>query len=59
MTGVPPNVQDQVPKLAAKLGGVGTTKSAASGGSTAADVKQSARFGSRGEDFVLLGDQLR
>jgi WD40 repeat protein/uncharacterized caspase-like protein len=46
-------VQDQVPKLAAQLGGVGMTKSAMGGATTTSDVKQQARIGSRGEDFVL------
>ena len=48
-------VQDQVPKLAAKLGGVGTTKSALGGATAISDIRQQARFGSRGEDFVLVG----
>src|SRR5262249_6260994 len=43
-------VQDQVPKLAAKLGGVGSTKSAFGAANIPLDYKQSARFGSRGED---------
>jgi hypothetical protein len=43
-------VQDHVPALAARLGGVGRS-------ATAAPIfgKQAARFGSRGEDFALVG----
>lgn len=48
-------VQGQVPKLAAKLGGVGTTKSAFGGAVIPLDYKETPRFGLRGEDFVLVG----
>lgn len=47
-------VQDHVPKLAAKLGGSGIAKSAISGATITTEFKQQARFGSRGEDFVLV-----
>jgi hypothetical protein len=43
-------VQDQVPKVAAKLNGVGRAAIAVRGST---DGSQSARFGSKGEDFVL------
>ena len=45
------HVQDQVPKIAAKLNGRGRAAIAARG---TTDDRQSARFGSRGEDFVLV-----
>ena len=45
------HVQDQVPKISAKLNGRGRAAIAARGSS---DDRQSARFGSRGEDFVLV-----
>lgn len=44
------HVQDQVPKLAAKLNGRGLAAIAVRGSVSDA---QSARFGSKGEDFVL------
>jgi uncharacterized caspase-like protein len=46
------HAQTLVPKLAGELGGTGRTAIAV-GGSTAVD-RQTARFGSRGEDFVLV-----
>jgi uncharacterized caspase-like protein len=46
------HVQDQVPKLAAKLNGIGRAAIALRGPT---DGSQSARFGSRGEDFALAG----
>lgn len=45
------HVQDQVPKIAAKLNGRGRAAVAARG---SADDRQSARFGSRGEDFAIV-----
>jgi WD domain, G-beta repeat/Caspase domain len=45
------HVQSLVPKLAAQIGGVGRTASAIAG--TTTNELQTARFGSRGEDFVL------
>lgn len=45
------HVQDQVPKIAAKLNGRGSTTVAARG---SAGERQSARFGSRGEDFAVV-----
>jgi len=45
------HVQEQVPKISAKLNGRGRTAIAAP---APADERQSARFGSRGEDFVLV-----
>ena len=45
------HVQDQVPKIAAKLNGRGRAAVAARGST---DERQSARFGSRGEDFALV-----
>jgi len=45
------HVQDQVPKISAKLNGRGHTAIAAPGLS---GDRQSARFGSRGEDFVIV-----
>src|SRR5262249_15382875 len=45
------HVQDQVPKVAAKLNGRGRAAVAARGSS---DERQTARFGSRGEDFSLV-----
>jgi uncharacterized caspase-like protein len=44
-------VQDQVPKIAAKLNGRGRAAVATRG---ATDDQQFARYGSRGEDFVLV-----
>jgi hypothetical protein len=46
------HVQDQVRKIAAKLNGRGVATVAVRGSTGDA---QSARFGSRGEDFVLTG----
>lgn len=46
------HVQTLVPKLAGELGGTGRTAIAVAG-STAVD-RQTARFGSRGEDFTLV-----
>jgi uncharacterized caspase-like protein len=46
------HVQDQVPKISAKLNGRGRASVAAARGS--AEERQSARFGSRGEDFPLV-----
>jgi uncharacterized caspase-like protein len=45
------HIQDQVPKVAAKLNGRGRAAVATRG---ASDDRQSARFGSRGEDFALV-----
>src|SRR5215467_7243671 len=45
------HVQDQVPKIAATLNGRGRAAVAARGST---DDRQSARFGSRGEDFPLV-----
>jgi WD40 repeat protein/uncharacterized caspase-like protein len=45
------HVQDQVPKIAAKLNGRGRAAVAARGST---DARQSARFGSRGEDFAVV-----
>jgi WD40 repeat protein/uncharacterized caspase-like protein len=45
------HVQDQVPQISAKLNGRGVAAVAAE---KAADERQSARFGSRGEDFTLV-----
>jgi hypothetical protein len=44
------HVQDQVPKIAAKLNGIGRAAIAVRGST---DGSQSARFGSKGEDFVM------
>jgi hypothetical protein len=44
------SVQDQVPRIAAKLNGIGRAAIAVCG---ATDGSQSARFDSKGEDFVL------
>jgi uncharacterized caspase-like protein len=44
------HVQDQVPRIAAKLNGIGRAAVAVRGST---DGRQSARFGSKGEDFVL------
>jgi hypothetical protein len=44
------HVQDQVPKIAAMLNGIGR---AAIARARLDDGAQSARFGSKGEDFVL------
>ena len=44
-------VQDQVPKISAKLNGRGRAAIAARGST---GERQSARFGSRGEDFALV-----
>ena len=41
-------VQSVVPKIAAKMGGTGRATTA-----RATDNRQTARFGSRGEDFVV------
>ena len=49
------HVQDEVPKISAKLNGRGRAAVAARGST---DDRQSARFGSRGEDFVVA-NQLR
>jgi hypothetical protein len=43
-------VQDQVPRIAAKLNGIGRAAVAVRGTN---DGSQSARFGSKGENFVL------
>ena len=45
------HVQDQVPKIAAKLNGRGRAAVAVS---STTDDRQSARFGSRGEDFAIV-----
>jgi uncharacterized caspase-like protein len=45
------HVEDQVPKIAAKLNGRGRAALAARGST---DNRQSAHFGSRGEDFPLV-----
>jgi WD40 repeat protein len=45
------HVQDQVPRISAKLNGRGRAAIAARGN---ADDRQSARFGSRGEDFSIV-----
>jgi uncharacterized caspase-like protein len=45
------HVQDQVPKISAKLHGRGRAATAARG---VLDAYQSARFGSRGEDFAIV-----
>jgi hypothetical protein len=45
------HVQDQVPKVSAKLNGRGRTAIAVRG---TTDDRQSAHFGSRGEDFTLV-----
>jgi WD40 repeat protein len=45
------HVQDQVPKIASKLNGRGRAAVAARG---PADNRQSARFGSRGEDYAVV-----
>ncbi len=45
------HVQDEVPKISAKLNGRGRAAVAAR---TSADNRQSARFGSRGDDFTLV-----
>jgi len=49
------HVQDQVPRIAVKLNGSGRAAVAARG---SIDDRQSARFGSRGEDFSV-GQRLR
>ncbi|KAB2919053.1 MAG: hypothetical protein F9K29_07485 [Hyphomicrobiaceae bacterium] len=46
------HVQDQVPRIAAKLNGIGRAAIAVRG---ATEGSQSARFGSKGEDFALAG----
>ena len=46
------HVQTLVPQLAAELGGAGRTTAAVRGATTF--DPQTARFGSRGEDFVLV-----
>jgi hypothetical protein len=45
------HVQDQVPQISARLNGRGAAAVAAE---KTADERQSARFGSRGEDFTLV-----